>query len=584
MAAAQLVGEALAADACWLATDGTATVVGSWCSPLAARSRQQSLDQLQASCGATTWPPASEPPLRRLHRQGFQNGGVLIIGRCRAQDWSPREQQDLHQAGEAAAALIAHAQLQQHLLTYQRYQELFQDLSHALHDTNTLQALMQVALTGTAQAIAVERSAIVTLKYRDPLLARREDAPRARVALVRSWLAAGAPAFGPQAADFALQDCPYCTAAWRQAPEPLVPGSLDLGRQPSPLLVPEEGFGGWLLQPLFHPAAAGARPLVLGFLVLQGRRSWAWQPAELALIASVGLQISAALVRDRALQRVQLVVDERTAQLRGSLDMQAKLYEKSRQQVEQLRQLLASKSEFLDAVSHELRTPLTAMKMAIQVLRQPNLAPERQAKYLDLLEQEWQREYGLIQDLLALQKLESNQVEIDLQRFNFKDLLTPLLVKFQEKWQDKGLALGLTYQPPELEEPQKPLPLYSDADSLRQILQELLTNAGKYSDPDTTVQVAIAQDPRQYQLQVSITNTGRGVAPEEQETIFEKFVRGQGVTSQAVPGTGLGLALVKCLVQQLNGTIEVESQGAAGDRAAATRFTLTLPPPPPSIG
>ncbi|NJO19923.1 MAG: hypothetical protein HC838_07430 [Spirulinaceae cyanobacterium RM2_2_10] len=75
-------------------------------------------------------------------------------------------------------------------------------------------------------------------------------------------------------------------------------------------------------------------------------------------------------------------------------------------------------------------------------------------------------------------------------------------------------------------------------------------------------------------------NSPTKAAPAEQAAIFDKFVRGQGVTEQAIPGTGLGLALVKSLVQHLDGTIEVQSQGAAGDHAAETQFTLTLPPPP----
>ncbi|NJO21146.1 MAG: HAMP domain-containing histidine kinase, partial [Spirulinaceae cyanobacterium RM2_2_10] len=178
--------------------------------------------------------------------------------------------------------------------------------------------------------------------------------------------------------------------------------------------------------------------------------------------------------------------------------MQAKLYEKSRQQVEQLQQLLAAKSEFLDAVSHELRTPLTTMKMAIQVLRQPELSAERQAKYLDLLEQEWQREYGLIQDLLALQKLESNQVTIDYQHFDLKEMLNSLVSQFQQKWQSKGLGINIDYDPPKLADAKKSLLLYSDADSVRQVLQELLTNAGKYSYPETVVAIQIQQAAPQY--------------------------------------------------------------------------------------
>ncbi len=577
-AAAQCIGRELASEACLL-VDATAStaLTGFWCARGLGRSRARVLAQLQAARAAPDATAAAAAPLQHLLAVALTDGGALVVGRRAADDWTASERTQLEQVEPAASALLTHAQLQQRLQTYQCYQQLFQDLSRALHNTSALDTLLQVALTGTAQAVSANRSAIITLKYQDPLLAREDEVPHARAAILSQWTAPDVPAFA--AAELALADCPYCLTAWQHAPEPLT----SLTPPPaSPLFAPADGCRRWVIQPLVHAAIPTARPLVLGFLLLQSDRQQPWQAVELEWIAGVGLQVSAAIVRDRALRRVQSVVDDRTAQLKGSLEMQAKLYEKSRQQVEQLRQLLAAKSEFLDAISHELRTPLTAMKMAIQVLRQPDLTPERQTKYLDLLEQEWQREYGLIQDLLALQKLESNQVEVEVRRFNFKDSLYAMLEQFQQKWQDKGLQLEVRYDPTALAAAEKPLLLYSDADSLRQTVQELLTNAGKYSDPETTVRLDIAQAPSRYQLRLSITNWGRGIAPEELDAIFDKFVRGQGVTEQAVPGTGLGLALVKCLVQHLNGTIEVQSQGAAGDRAAETCFTLTLPPPPSS--
>jgi len=578
VAAARSLGTYLNSEACLLATSPASdALVGAWCE---LRSRQRCLAQLQTCWQDAAAVSSKTAPLRCLHRCELPQGGVLIVGRREAGDWTEGERAQFEPAAAAARAAIAHAQLLQQAQTQQRYQELFHDLSRALHAPHPLEALMRAALAGAARAIAADRSAILTLKYCDPLLARANRVPKARVTLASAQTADGIPPFAA-AADFALADCPYCTAAWQQAPAPLF--VTELAAEPSPLDWPNCAQPHWLIQPLLHTAVSDSRPLVLGFLVLQRSRPAVWPAVDLEAIASVGLQISAAMVRDRALQRVQSVVDERTAQLKGSLDMQAKLYEKSRQQVEQLRQLLASKNEFLDAVSHELCTPLTTMKMAIRFLRQPELSPERRAKYLDMLEQEWQREYSLIQDLLALQKLESNQVAIDLQRFNFKELIEPLFVQFRAKWQEKGLTLNVSYTPSELASAHKPVWLYSDADSLRQTVQELLTNAGKYSEPETSVTVAISQAPPQYQLQLSVTNFGRGIALDEQELIFEKFARGRGVTEEAVPGTGLGLALVKCLVQHLNGTIEVQSQGAAGDRAAETCFTLTLPPPPPSM-
>jgi signal transduction histidine kinase len=125
----------------------------------------------------------------------------------------------------------------------------------------------------------------------------------------------------------------------------------------------------------------------------------------------------------------------------------------------------------------------------------------------------------------------------------------------------------------------KSLMLNTDPDSLNRILLELLTNAGKYSDPDTTVCLQVTHQVQQSlnQVVLTLTNTGPGISPADLKHIFDKFRRGQGVTQQAVKGTGLGLALVKCLVEHLNGTIEVSSCPSENSQTFLTSFTLTLP-------
>jgi signal transduction histidine kinase len=121
--------------------------------------------------------------------------------------------------------------------------------------------------------------------------------------------------------------------------------------------------------------------------------------------------------------------------------------------------------------------------------------------------------------------------------------------------------------------------LNTDPESLNRILLELLTNAGKYSDPDTRVCLQVTQQSQQSGNQVVLTlsNTGAGIQETDLKHIFDKFRRGQGVTQQAVQGTGLGLALVKCLVQHLNGTINVSSCPSEDSQTSIISFTVTLP-------
>lgn len=121
--------------------------------------------------------------------------------------------------------------------------------------------------------------------------------------------------------------------------------------------------------------------------------------------------------------------------------------------------------------------------------------------------------------------------------------------------------------------------LQTDLDSVDRILQELLTNAGKYSDPDTAVHLCATHEvnPQNPQIVLTLSNTGPGISLADQDYIFDKFRRGQGVSEQVIQGTGLGLALVKCLVQHLNGTITVSSNQISHSQLWLTCFTLTLP-------
>lgn len=176
----------------------------------------------------------------------------------------------------------------------------------------------------------------------------------------------------------------------------------------------------------------------------------------------------------------------------------------------------------------------------------------------------------MVNDLLALKQFEPQQVPMSLLPIDLKRLIQDLAGDFDEKWADKGLTVAHDLS--------KPLPrLETDKDSLSRILLELLTNAGKYSASGTAVVLEVSQAVNNIVLKLS--NFGPGISPVDLPHIFEKFRRGTGITEQAIPGTGLGLALVKCLVQHLNGSIEVSSSPSEifEDPLWLTSFTLTLP-------
>ncbi len=588
--------------------------------------------------------------------------GAIILGRTQPSDWSEWEKELLKSVSDEVAIAISQVQLQQQVNTAAKYQTLINHIALALQSGKEMEQILQIVTQETAQAFAIDQGFILLLKYANPLLGKRKtdkasqqneadvapssttlnlpkrQLPKAKAAVVCECLSTSegiekrrSSKIGSQEQDesrvlsklnssFWLSECPLCQQAFTNAPEPTVIAD----RRNELLLKSDSGIAQLSDQnamPAILVVPLESQGTLLGFLVLQHHQPRFWHQQELELMKWVSAQASTAIIQTQTLRQVQAVVEERTSQLQRSLEVQAKLYEKTRQQIDQLRHLNQLKDEFLATVSHELKTPLTKMSVAIELLRQPGLPSELHAKYMDILKQQCTHEINLINDLLALQNLESHKQPIQLQKIDLKQLVLDLTATFKKQWVDKGLNLvvDLPNRYTALEKPismppaaapnareskgkkctnpsevaqgkastrgakgayaSRSLMLQTDPDSLNRILLELLTNAGKYSDPDTTVRLRVIQQVNQEvsQIVLSLSNTGPGISPTEITYIFDKFRRGQGVTEQAVQGTGLGLALVKSLVQHLNGTIEVESSPTENSQSCETCFTLTLP-------
>lgn len=519
--------------------------------------------------------------------------GLILLGRSSPHEWTNAELEGLKMVTDSVA--IASSQIQFESQTHFNYRQktLLQDLSVVIRNTSDLDQILMTTLTGTAQALEADRGFIFMLKYADPLYKTRHrpGLPKAKVTVPYQWSAESGAKENAQLDSrltnysFSLSECSFCQEALKLAPQPLAianqetyteianpitPDVVNLMAMPSLLMIPFMGS---------NPNNDPSQAVVLGFLVLQNHAPRLWQLEELDLLNWVSAQTTTAIIHHQTLRQVQSLVEERTAQLQRSLEVQAKLYEKTRQQVDQLRKLNQLKDEFMATMSHELNTPMASMKMAIRMLRQPGLSPDRQARYLDILEQEWTRENNLIKDLLTLQQLESNQSTINPERLNLNEVIDEVAQGFSEKWSDRGLTLAIEYDLNENSHNGSPLTIYTDLDSLKRILVELLTNAGKYAEADTTIHFSARHSvsPEGNQVVFTLTNTGPIISPEEQQYIFEPFRRGQGVTEKAIQGTGLGLALVKCLVQHLNGTINVSSGPSDNEQTGVTSFTVTLP-------
>jgi signal transduction histidine kinase len=510
--------------------------------------------------------------------------GLVILGRSQPEQWRDQDMQTLHKLSAQIAMAASAAHLEQKVQRQMQYQRVVDDLVSAIRNAWDLEQVFRLAVNGSLVALSSSRGSLVQFKSTFPFHKQNkfEWLVRANAHVeYDTWQAEQHPEttgypqmeFPANRLRFSMSQCALLQHLCLENTATLAIANLNQeisSTDVAPLFNPKR-LPAVLVVPLEH------QDTVLGCLVFQDQTVRSWSSEEIAFIQLVATQVSTAIIQHRTLRQVQSLVDERTAQLERSLVVQAKLYEKTRQQVEQLRNLNKRQDEFLSTVSHELLTPLTSMALAIRMLRQPNLPSERQQKYLDILEQQCLQETSLINDLLALQNLETGKVQTQYQPIDARYLVQNVAQSFEEQWSQRGLKLAIAL-------PERAVNLKTDLESLNRILVELLTNAGKYSHPGTTIHLNLAQALDQQQNPVILTcrNQGAPIRPEEMPHIFERFSRGEGVTQQAIPGTGLGLALVKGLVVHLGGQIQATSQ-PTNSAAWETCFTVTLPQCPEQL-
>lgn len=511
-------------------------------------------------------------------RFGGNNNGVINLIKFQPYEWSESEKQLLKEvesacaiafSGVAQAQQIAHQE--QSLQKSNQHQSLIKQLTILSRSNLELNQMLQLVITSTAESLQADRGLLILLKYTDPLFKTqaKKQIPKAKASVIAQWARetqnSGTSKPDTLAQSFLISDCGLCQRAFMDSGKSVIFDDYTDQNDTltaAPLFAIEE-LPAVLLVPL------ESQGKILGFLVLQQAVIRNWQPEELNLVEMVCAQVSNAIIQSQTLRQVQMLVDERTAKLQSSLELQAKLHERTRQYVEQLRKLNELKDEFLSNMSDRLRYPLTNMLMSIKNLRLPGIAPERQGRYLDILEQECSKEINLINDLLTLQKLESPHEAPQLESIDLNTRIQDIAASFEKKLGEKGLKFSIDL-------PEESLKLQTELESFDRILQELLTNACKYSEPDTIVRLEAAHrvDQQIDQVIMKVTNTGRAISEEEATYIFDKFRRGKG---RWTPGTGLGLALVKSLVQHLNGAIAVESLPISDSEQSEICFTLTLP-------
>jgi two-component system sensor histidine kinase KdpD len=219
------------------------------------------------------------------------------------------------------------------------------------------------------------------------------------------------------------------------------------------------------------------------------------------------------------------------------------------------------RSALLDSVTHEFRTPLTSIKASVTtLLSNASLDDSGKRDLLTVIDEETDRLNRLVGEAAEMAQLDSGMFKLDLQPHSIQDALQPAL-------QDASVALES--HPVETIVPQDLPNSLIDVERIREVLMHLLENAGKYSPAGMPIRVT--SEVQKDRLVTSIADRGPGIDSFEQSLIFEKFYRGQNQRYSA-PGTGMGLAIAKVIVEAHGGTIGVVSQLGNG-----SVFSFSLP-------
>jgi two-component system phosphate regulon sensor histidine kinase PhoR len=233
--------------------------------------------------------------------------------------------------------------------------------------------------------------------------------------------------------------------------------------------------------------------------------------------------------------------------------------------VTRLKRLESIRRDFVANVSHELRTPITSIQGFVETLKEGALAdPEDARRFLDIIARHADRLNAIIEDLLALSRLEGELGEVARERLPLRPVLDAAIALCAPLAKEREIRVEIGCDGAIAARVNAPL--------LEQAIVNLLDNALKFSEPGATVSIAARRDDAADGLEISVRDRGCGIPPEHQPRIFERFYRVDKARSRMGGGTGLGLSIVKHIAQAHGGSVEVDSAVGAG-----STFTIRLP-------
>lgn len=227
--------------------------------------------------------------------------------------------------------------------------------------------------------------------------------------------------------------------------------------------------------------------------------------------------------------------------------------------IEELSGVETLRTDFIANVSHELKTPLAVMQNYGTLLQSDDLTAEQRKEYGKAIADQTRRLSNLVMNILKLNKLENQQIYPNVEKYDLGEQLCECMLEFESVWESKQIEIDVDIEEEVMVE--------ADKELLSLVWNNLLSNALKFTEPEGTVSLKLYKE--NCYACVQVTDTGCGMSTETGKNIFKKFY--QGDTSHATKGNGLGLALVKRVIDICQGEISVSSQLGVG-----STFTVKL--------
>lgn len=234
------------------------------------------------------------------------------------------------------------------------------------------------------------------------------------------------------------------------------------------------------------------------------------------------------------------------------------LMESFNHMAEELEKTEMLRSDFINNFSHEFKTPIVSIAGFAKLLKQGNLTEEQRMEYINIIEEESLRLADMATNVLKLTKLENQTILTGVSEFNLSEQIRNCVLLLENKWTKKNITPELSFDE---------YTVYANEEMLKEVWINLLDNAIKFSDEGGTVKVDITE--MESRILVSVTDIGTEIPQEARENIFRKFY--QADESHSVAGNGIGLAIVKKILDLHGGDITVSS------RNRKTVFTVSLP-------